>query len=294
MLFSLFISPVFATEINNPATCDSGTLSTDTGPTNLRANYESNQLNLKWYDDDYNRINVSSTSSDSCTYGGAINLPTPPTKTGYTFKGWKVIKYTPIEYIEGNGSQWIDTGIVLQNATYDTEIMPSTVSESNRIIGYAYNDGTVQYRMYVAISSHNGGILAFGFSNGNNNTSYGYNYLSSRALRVGVKSHVNAVFTSSDATLTIDDVQQVRSVGGQRNDPISIGICGLHNTTAAQSEYGFKGKTYYVKIYDGNNVLVGDYIPVKDSNGVACMYDKVTGNFFYNAGTGNFIAGPDL
>ena len=93
MLFSLFISPVFATEINNPATCDSGTLSTDTGPTNLRANYESNTLNLKWYDDNENLLDVSGTSSGTCTYGGTINMPTPPTKRGYTFKGWKVAIY---------------------------------------------------------------------------------------------------------------------------------------------------------------------------------------------------------
>ena len=92
MLFSFFISPVFATEINNPATCDSGTLSTDTGPTNLRANYESNTLNLKWYDENGNQLNVQN-ESNSCTYGGSINLPTPPTKRGYTFKGWKVAQY---------------------------------------------------------------------------------------------------------------------------------------------------------------------------------------------------------
>ena len=89
VLFSIIISPVFATEITDPATCDSGTLSTDTGPTNKRANYESNTLNLKWYDDSGNQLNVP-TASNSCTYGGSIIPPTPPTKRGYTFKGWKV------------------------------------------------------------------------------------------------------------------------------------------------------------------------------------------------------------
>jgi len=90
MLISFFIIPTFATEINNPATCDSGTLSTDTGPTNLRANYESNTLNLKWYDENDNLLTVPS-ASNTCTYGGTINLPEPPHKKGYTFKGWKVV-----------------------------------------------------------------------------------------------------------------------------------------------------------------------------------------------------------
>ena len=86
ILISFFISPTFATEINNPATCDSGTLSTDTGPTNLRANYESNQLNLTWYDENNNQL-----TTNTCSYGGSINLPAPPEKRGYTFKGWKVV-----------------------------------------------------------------------------------------------------------------------------------------------------------------------------------------------------------
>ena len=41
-----------------------------------------------------------------------------------------------------------------------------------------------------------------------------------------------------------------------------------------------------------NNILVRDFIPVLDKDGVPCMYDKVEGKFYYNAGTGDFIAGP--
>ena len=83
----LFAAPCFATGVSgDSATCDSGTLSTDTGPTNLRANYESNVLNLKWHDE-----NGTPITTNTCTYGGTITMPTAPTKRGYTFKGWKVI-----------------------------------------------------------------------------------------------------------------------------------------------------------------------------------------------------------
>lgn len=46
-------------------------------------------------------------------------------------------------------------------------------------------------------------------------------------------------------------------------------------------------KLYYCKIWDGET-LVRDYIPVLDSNGVACLYDKVEGKYYYNQGTGTF------
>ena len=34
-----------------------------------------------------------------------------------------------------------------------------------------------------------------------------------------------------------------------------------------------------------------DLIPVIDKNNVACLYDKVSGQFFYNQGSGNFNIG---
>jgi len=48
-------------------------------------------------------------------------------------------------------------------------------------------------------------------------------------------------------------------------------------------------KIYNYKIYD-NDVLVRDYIPAIDTNGVVCLYDRVTQTYFYNQGTGSFTA----
>ena len=50
------------------------------------------------------------------------------------------------------------------------------------------------------------------------------------------------------------------------------------------------GKTYYAKIWD-DNILVRDYIPVLDYDMRPCMYDKVSGKFFYNQGTDEFLYG---
>ena len=41
-----------------------------------------------------------------------------------------------------------------------------------------------------------------------------------------------------------------------------------------------------------NDVVLIDMIPVR-KDGVGYMYDKVTGNFFGNDGTGDFVVGPD-
>lgn len=48
----------------------------------------------------------------------------------------------------------------------------------------------------------------------------------------------------------------------------------------------FQAKLYGAKIWK-NNTLVRDFIPALD-DGVACLYDNVSGEYFHNAGTGAF------
>lgn len=57
----------------------------DNFPTDFYAVYEPNTMNLVWVSDN------GETSNTTCTYGGGINLPEPPIRTGYTFTGWKVV-----------------------------------------------------------------------------------------------------------------------------------------------------------------------------------------------------------
>ena len=47
---------------------------------------------------------------------------------------------------------------------------------------------------------------------------------------------------------------------------------------------------YSCKIWKAG-VLVQNFIPVKDENNIVCLYDKISNAFFYNQGTGGFIAG---
>ncbi len=48
---------------------------------------------------------------------------------------------------------------------------------------------------------------------------------------------------------------------------------------------------YSLKIWD-NDTLIRDMIPILDKNGTMCIYDKIENKYYYNKGTGDFIAGP--
>ena len=85
---------MFATGIPSnvsTADCKNSTLSTYSGTSNLEANWDANIITLHWYSEDNEIQNVPPTSQ-SCTYDGSLTpLPVSnvPTRTGYTFKGWR-------------------------------------------------------------------------------------------------------------------------------------------------------------------------------------------------------------
>ena len=85
--------PAFATGISPNDTGDNmcvyNVLNTYTGPANLTAGWQANTIQLKWYNGDQ-QLNVQS-AANRCTYDSGLTIPsTQPTKTGYTFAGWKV------------------------------------------------------------------------------------------------------------------------------------------------------------------------------------------------------------
>ena len=88
LIFMLCPVSVFATDVAGGETCDTNVLNTDTGPVNLRAEFEPETIDLRWYNSN-TLLNVTSAQGE-CTYDSPITLPTDPVKPGYKFKGWKV------------------------------------------------------------------------------------------------------------------------------------------------------------------------------------------------------------
>ncbi len=63
------------------------------------------------------------------------------------------------------------------------------------------------------------------------------------------------------------------------------------NTTSVQSPAYVKWKTF--KIYD-DGTLVRDFIPCKNAEGIAGLYDLVENKFYSNSGIGDFVAGREI
>ena len=122
---------MFATDIPSSASsadCKYNPLETYTGTSNLQADWQPNTIALHWYNGD---TEITSGVQTSCVYDGALTPPTTiPTKTGYTFKGWRV--------------KQADT------SCFASQVCSLTGSAVNGLT-YDYSDSTV-YGFY----SHNG------------------------------------------------------------------------------------------------------------------------------------------
>ena len=225
-------------------------------------------FNQFWYIEDNTPIQTS------CTTGGDIILPTPPTKYGYDFIGWEKVPLTRIEYINTNSVAMIDSGVI-PTTTADLYIhmrfkVKQVLGAVNGIWGYMADNLYPRFGFFI-----NGG-----FGCGLNDT-----------LDLGISVTLNKIY----------DVYFENGVITLENSSRNIGTHDTNNTFMPVY-FGGRGNNRGIDAWPSNidiyefEISYGDthkyFIPVLDGNGTPCMFDKVEGKFYYNAGTGDFIAGP--
>lgn len=186
--------------------------------------------------------------------------------TGYTFGlvgkplPFIGISYTPVEYIQFTGSQYIDTGILCnQNTIIEAEFMRDTEN--------------AQY-FYGATSTDNKASVTAYLSTGAGNWRFGGTY-ASLTVSKGVKhtsvANVNGV--KFDATN-----KKYNGTVGTFVTPATLALGTNHAESGTFSTSYFSGKVYSFKIYDGD-ALVLDYAPVITMEGEYGFYDSVSGRF---------------
>ena len=228
-------------------------------------------INLHWLND-----NGTTYTESTCTVNDDLIIPTtPPTKYGYTFTGWEMCPFVQIEYLESTGTQYIDTGYIQSSNThYKWKGIDYTTSDAS-LFG-TQQAGVTSCLLYG--TRYNRSLYA-----GNNYINTLYSSTEERPIEWQlICNNGTAILKKADTT-----INSLNYAGSPTTD--TMYIYGIHYNGSIGSKSSLK--LYYFQIYD-NDVLVRDFIPVLDPNGVPCMYDKVEEKFYYNAGTGDFIAGP--
>ena len=182
-----------------------------------------------------------------------------------------------IEFLESTGTQWIDTGIVGDNTVTFTGLVYRTSNASNECaVGSLSASFTRCWLSYFYVGKYRLG--------------YGRLYSDPTTAPIGEWLYQELKHESGNANLYANGVV-VASV------PIETFTTGLNMyigamNSAGSASYTFKGKIAGIQIYK-SGVLVRDFIPVRKGT-VGYLYDRVTRKLFGNAGTGDFVLGPDV
>ena len=195
-----------------------------------------------------------------------------------TLKTTSILPFIELEYIESSDSkQYINTGVqALSTISAEVKVLTPTTDEC----------------MCFGAWNNNKGIL-FGqaASNWFGDECYAVATNDAWENAPSVKFDGGWHTYKYDATTGKSSIDGVLTSAGP-NSGRSENLYLFKTNLYGQSLTGMRISN--CKIYN-NEILVRDYIPVKRKvDGMICMYDKVYGEFAFNAGTGSFIAGPEM
>lgn len=226
-------------------------------------------------------------TTTTCNSGDSVTLPTAPAKNGHSFTRWA--PYKQIEYLESTGTQWIDTGINNINRRFLAPIIETTfqMTGSGDIDWFGTDSNILNWN----IDNNGEGKLYIRYGRGSQSQPVAFItghdkqdllFFNPKKLRIGGTNATTPVY--------VNDVH-VANIGTVAPDFYAMGD-NIKMGAARTNERKAIAKWYNFKISDENNSVLFDGIPVLDFNGVPCLFDMVTNEFFYNQGTGDFIAGP--
>ena len=194
--------------------------------------------------------------------------------------------YKQLEYIESSGTQRIDTGVVpvasTQRIVLSLKIV--TLGNANRFIG-----------------SFNGSLRSFTAQTSGRNFGVGQGSLDifpSGLPQIAANTKYEMDLSAGDGQYdyTINNSRVTGTYSGSRANGTAMSLFAMYYSAGTMtSEWYYEGKMqiYSCQIYTGTT-LVRNFVPCKNASGAVGLYDTVEGQFYANAGTGTFAAGPEI
>ena len=167
--------------------------------------------------------------------------------------------YTKLAYIQSTGTQYVDTGVVVNKADSVRMVLDTHLTSND---SYGGCNGYMQFQSSV------GG---------------------------GVRSTIDVSYSNTTETVTVNGEQKSsQSWASYNGENVKLGIFKMGDANNSWFSGAAQiGKLYSCKIYD-NGTLIRDYVPCKDPSGAVGLYDLTGEQFYGNGGTGVFYAGPPV
>lgn len=192
--------------------------------------------------------------------------------------------YQQVEYLESTGTQWIKTDIESRfSVTVESDIMFTASQDSYTFAFLDANGFRVGANGYWSNRIQIG--YASTYKDGNTNS-----------LKLSTRYKYKSVIEDGSQEVYLDDELKATFNMARNVDTLTgthFGIFARCNNDTGASLFS-KAKMYSLKVSDAG-VLLGDFIPCyRKSDSVAGMYDLVSGTFYTNSGTGEFVVGEDV
>ena len=207
--------------------------------------------------------------------------------------------YTPIDYIESHGAQWIDTGITGKSTTkltmdclYVQKI--GSGKTYDEFFGSQMENGSSSYLSFSVYVNGNG-YIASALNTGTSGdwlSSGSYTPVAGTRYVVELDAPTKVfTFSSKDASGALTQrskATHTKTVSGETFG--SILLCGVRNNG---SDSAYKARCSYLRLYsvkisEGGSP-VRDFVPCRNPDGEAGLWDLVNGEFYGNkSGVGHF------
>lgn len=189
-------------------------------------------------------------------------------------------KLYPVEYIANTGSSYINTGVEGNQVGKIIATVKSTDTSAS-------SDGVP-----VGCGSGNERLQIYGGT-------YVSQYWSCRDDGTVIQSTTAKIVDKT--TITLDTINKVCIFDNETKSYTASGLITSDNlllfrrsiSGTGTADAPFVGCIYKVQIWNKQNVLVRDLIPVRDENNVGYMLDLLTNTLYANAGSGSFAIGED-
>ena len=186
-------------------------------------------------------------------------------------------KYTPVKYLESTGTQYIDTNYKPNgNTIIELKYQTPTQNTIQQGIFGARDSGNNRFTLFT-------GAVKNGFQVDYSIVEPGLAIYSQNIPGVDGTA-INVIKLSNYLIINDNKISEVSKKTFQNSQNMYL----FANNNNGIAQLPMKGYIWYFKIYEGDT-LVRDYIPVIDSSGRPCLYDKVEDKFYYNQGTGEFL-----
>lgn len=196
--------------------------------------------------------------------------------------GGKSLPYdAEIEYLGSSGTQYIDTGLIGDiDLNFEVTAKTNNVSSYYVILGDRASSNSRRYTLITSNSVNPTQEVYFTFNTSANQvTANGSvnNVLNFRTYKKDdLKCYINGTLKGTLRTATFTTPNNVILFGMRNNGTLANLLNGAISSCK----------------FSKNGVLLRDFIPVRVGQ-IGYMYDKVSKQLFGNAGTGDFVLGPD-